>query len=63
MAARRKITIMSSVIPIEMPNSIGRAKMIVKSCTAGLDARGQMDGLMLADGTGPIRAVAGTLTA
>ena len=46
---------MSSVIPIEMPNSIGRAKMIVKSCTAGLDARGRMDGLMLADGTGPIR--------
>jgi hypothetical protein len=49
------MTIMSSVIPIEIPNSIGRWKMIVKSCTAGLDAGGRMDGLMLADGTGPIR--------
>jgi hypothetical protein len=39
MAARRKITIMIRVIPIEIPNSIGRLKMIVKSVTAGLDAR------------------------
>ena len=55
---------MSSVIPIEMPNSIGRAKMIVKSCTGGPRCGGvEMDGLMLADGTGPIRGVAGTLTA